>query len=143
MNAPWRHLLNNFHAFWALRTGQELKKGEILKARKSDFLDVVADAGLCLRTALKTVVEKMGVIDDSYLPQKDLIALIGASYLMHVARWQPRAVAYLWAVCVIEDSDSSTNDKTRHRFRQFGELIGGKLARDFDYQRIGKEILLV
>jgi len=86
----------HFHAFWAPRTGQELKKGEILKARMSDFLDVFADAGLGLGTA--TLVEKMGVIDGSYLPLKDLIALIEASYSMHVARWksmQPRAVANL------------------------------------------------
>lgn len=115
----------------ALRTGKELKKGEILRAKKKDFLDVVEDAGPGLQTALATLEKHMGVIDDSYLPFKDLIALIGATHSLHKTAWttvQPRVVAFLWAICVVEDWDSSTNDKTRFWFRQLGEILNGKVA---------------
>lgn len=33
----------------------------------------------------------------------------------------------MWALCIIEDWDSSTNDKTRSSFRRLQELINGKL----------------
>ena len=64
----------------ALRAGVELKKGDILKTEKQKFLQVAGDAGDALRTSLSTLVARMGVIDDSYLPVKDLIALVGAAY---------------------------------------------------------------
>ena len=60
--------------------GLNFKKGEILKAKKTAFLDVVRHAGPGLNCALSTLTIHMGVIDDSYLPFTDLIALIGATY---------------------------------------------------------------
>jgi hypothetical protein len=126
----------------ALRTGKELKKGEILKAKKKDFLDVVGDAGPGLQSALSTLVEEMGVMDDSYLPFKDLIALIGATYSLHSGNWktvQPRVVAFLWAACLVEDWDSSTNEKTRSWFRQLGDLLNGKLLKEAVIKRLENE----
>jgi hypothetical protein len=123
----------------ALRAGKELKKGEILKAKKKDFLDVVGDAGPGLQSALDTLVHHMGVIDDSYLPFKDLIALVGAAHSLHKAAWatvQPRVVALLWATCLVEDWDSSTNDKTRLWFRSINEIISGKLQKDTIIKRL-------
>ena len=70
----------------------------------------------------------MGVVDDSYLPFKDLIALIGATYSEKWDEVKDRVIAYLWSLCLVEDWDSSTNDKTRAAYRQLGELIGGRLA---------------
>ena len=112
----------------ALRTGVELKKGEVLKTPKSKFLSVVAFTGPGLDTSLKTLVLHMGVVDDSYLPFKDLIALIGATYSEKWDEVKDRVIAYLWSLCLVEDWDSSTNDKTRAAYRQLGELIGGRLA---------------
>lgn len=126
----------------ALRTGKELKKGEILKAKKKDFLDVIGEAGPGLQSALSTLVQHMGVIDDSYLPFKDLIALIGATHSVHSENWkeaQPRVVAYLWATCLVEDWDSSTNDKTRYWFRQMGELLNGKVTKETMIKRLEEE----
>lgn len=114
----------------ALRAGIELKKGEILKAKKAVFLAVVGDAGLGLSCALSTLTIHIGVIDDSYLPFKDLIALIGATYSDHWDKIKDRAIAFLWMVCLVEDWDSSTNDKTRAAFRQLGDLLSGHLAPD-------------
>ena len=123
----------------ALRTGKELKKGEILKAKRQDFLDVVGDAGPGLQAALATLVQKMGVIDESFLPFKDLIALIGATHSLHKPTWevvQPRVVAYLLAACLVEDWDSSTNDKTRFCFRQLGDLLTGKQTKEAVTKRL-------
>src|SRR5437867_2920971 len=81
----------------------------------------------------------MGVIDESYLPLKDLIALIGATHSLHSAGWseaQPRVVAFLWATCLIEDWDSSTNDKTRAWFRQLGELLNRKATSEVMVKRL-------
>jgi len=79
----------------ALRAGVELKKGEILKAKKATFLNVVGEAGLGLNSALTTLTVHMGVIDDSYLPFKDLIALIGATYSDRWEEMKDRAIAFL------------------------------------------------
>jgi hypothetical protein len=120
----------------ALRAGIELKKGEILRAKKSTFLNVVADAGPGLNCALSTLTVHMGVIDDSYLPFKDLIALIGAT---HSSRWdeiKDPVIAFLWTICLVEDWDSSTNDKTRAAFRQLTELLNGHLAQETIIKRL-------
>jgi len=109
----------------ALRAGIELKKGEILKAKKTAFLDVVGQAGPGLNCALSTLTIHMGVIDDSYLPFKDLIALVGATYSDRWDETKDRAIAFLWTICLVEDWDSSTNDKTRAAFKQLTDLLNG------------------
>ena len=113
----------------ALRAGIELKKGEILKTPKKVFLDLADSTGPALNCALSTLTMHMGVIDDSYLPFKDLIALIGAVYSEQWEQKKDRVIAFLWALCLAEDWDSSTNDKTKAAFKQLGELIEGRLAR--------------
>jgi hypothetical protein len=110
----------------ALRTGVELKKGEILKTPKAKFLSAVDPTGPGLDCALETLVVHMGVVDDTYLPFKDLIALIGATYSDKWEEVKDRVIAYLWYLCLVEDWDSSTNDKTRTAYRHLVELIGGR-----------------
>jgi hypothetical protein len=130
-----------FPRLLALRAGKELKKGEILKAKKSEFLDVIKEAGPGLQAALETLSLDMGVIDESYLPFKDLIALIGATYAVHYGAWESvrkRVVAFIWATCLIEDWDSSTNDKTRSSFRQLGDVVSGKLSKETIVERLDK-----
>jgi hypothetical protein len=112
----------------ALRAGIELKKGEILKTQKKVFLDLIEDSGPGLNCALSTLTLHMGVIDESYLPFKDLIALIGAAYSRRWDQVKNRVIAFLWSLCLIEDWDSSTNDKTRAAFKQLGDLLDGRLA---------------
>jgi hypothetical protein len=82
----------------ALRAGIELKKGEILSTPKKRFLDVTEHAGPGLNCALQTLNECMGVINDSYLPFKDLIALIGSTYRKQWDQVRDRVVAFLWTV---------------------------------------------
>jgi hypothetical protein len=120
----------------ALRAGIELKKGEILRAKKTAFLDVVGDAGPGLNCALSTLTVHMGVIDDSYLPFKDLIALIGATYSNRWDEIKDRAIAFLWMICLVEDWDSSTNDKTKAAFKQLTDLLNGHLAADTVVKRL-------
>lgn len=110
----------------ALRTGIELKKGEILKTPKKTFLDVIEHAGPGLNCALATLNIHMGVSDESYLPFKDLIALIGASYSCNWDQVKDRVIAFLWTICLVEDWDSSTNDKTRAAFRNLSDILTGR-----------------
>ena len=112
----------------ALRAGIELKKGEILKAKKTVFLDQADWCGPGLNCALSTLTMHMGVIDDSYLPFKDMIALIGAAYFSNWDQVKDRVIAFLWTLCLVEDWDSGTNDKTRAASRQLRELLDGKLS---------------
>ncbi len=111
----------------ALRTNTELKKGEILKTRKSLFLDQAKWCGPGLNCAISTLMLHMGVIDDTYLPFKDLIALIGAVYSDRWDEVKDKVIAYLWTQCLVQDWDSSTNDKTRAAYRKLHELIEGRL----------------
>src|SRR5258708_2244475 len=114
----------------ALRAGIELKKGEILRTEKQKFLDVVEDSGPGVKRALSTLTTDMGVIDASYLPFKDLIALIGATY-SNTNPWDQikhRVIAFLWTICLVEDWDSSTNDKTKAAFKQLTELLADDAA---------------
>jgi hypothetical protein len=120
----------------ALRAGIELKKGEILKAKKNAFLDQIDSCGAGLNSALSTLTLHMGIIDDSYLPFKDLVALIGATYASDWAQIKDRAIAFLWTICLVEDWDSSTNDKTRAAFRQLRDLIDGKLPGERIVERL-------
>ncbi len=120
----------------ALRAGIELRKGEILKAKKTAFLNVVTDAGLGLNCALSTLTVHMGVIDDSYLPFKDMIALIGATYSDRWNEIKDRAIAFMWMICLVEDWDSSTNDKTRAAFKQLTDLLNGNLTSDMIVKRL-------
>lgn len=108
----------------ALRAGIELRKGEILKTRKAIFLDQAEWSGPGLNCALSTLTWHMGVIDDTYLPFKDLIALIGAAYSDKWDQVKDRVIAYLWTLCLVKDS--STNDKTRAAFRQLRDLLDRK-----------------
>jgi hypothetical protein len=110
----------------ALRAGIELKKGEILRAKKSAFLDHTEVCGPGLNSALSTLAIHMGIIDDSYLPFKDMIATIGAAYSEDWDRVRDRVIAFLWTICLVEDWDSSTNDKTRAAFRQLVDLLEGR-----------------
>jgi hypothetical protein len=111
----------------ALRAGIELKKGEILKTPKKVFLDLADSTGPGLNCALTTLTMHMRVIDETYLPSKDLIALIGAVYSEQWDQKKDRVIAFLWALCLVEDWDSSTNDKTKAAFKQLGELLDGRL----------------
>jgi hypothetical protein len=90
----------------ALRAGVELKKGEILKARKKVFLDHADWCGPGLNSALSTLTLHMGVIDDSYLPFKDLVSLTGATYSNNWDQVKDRVIAFLWTPCLVEDWDS-------------------------------------
>jgi len=112
----------------ALKAGKELRKGEILKTPKTVFLAVVDDAGVGVKAALSTLRSEMGVVDESYLPFKDLIALIGASYSEKWEEIKDRVVAFSWTICLIEDWDSGTNDKTRAAFRQLTSLLDGRVT---------------
>ncbi|MGO9238944.1 MAG: DUF262 domain-containing protein [Methylocella sp.] len=112
----------------ALRANIELRKGEILKTKKVIFLDQAKWSGPGLNCALSTLMMHMGVIDDSYLPFKDLIALIGAAYSDKWDQVKDRVIAYLWTQCLIQDWDSSTNDKTRAAFRKLNELLEGRMS---------------
>ena len=123
----------------ALRAGIELKKGEILSTPKKRFLDVAEDAGPGLNCALQTLNECMGVINDSYLPFKDLIALIGSTYRKQWDQVRDRVVAFLWTVCLVEDWDSSTNDKTRAAFKQVSDLLAGHTNGAAVIRRLEKE----
>jgi hypothetical protein len=78
----------------------------------------------------------MGVIDDTYLPVKDLIALIGAAYSKDWDQAKDRIIAFLWTICLVEDWDSSTNDKTRAAFRQLDDLLSGKTSADVIVKRL-------
>jgi hypothetical protein len=115
----------------ALRAGTELKKGEILKAPKKVFLDVANDGGKGLAAALVTLNVHMGVIDESCLPVKDLIALIGATFASNISNWEAvkdRAIAYFWTICLVDDWDSGTNDKTRAAFKRVQDVLEGRLT---------------
>jgi Protein of unknown function DUF262 len=113
----------------ALRAGIELKKGEILKQKKTTFLDQAEMSGPGLNCALSTLTLHMGVIDHSYLPFKDLIALIGAAYSDAWDHVKDRVIAFLWMLCLVEDWDSSTNDKTRAAFKQLDDFTRGTTVR--------------
>src|SRR3984893_8075294 len=112
----------------ALRAGIELKKGEILKTRKAIFLDQAEWSGPGLNCALSTLTWHMGIIDDTYLPFKDLIALIGEAYSDKWDQVKDRVIAYLRSLCLVEDWDSSTNDRTRAAFRELSDLLQGRLS---------------
>ena len=111
----------------ALRAGIELRKGEILRAKKTIFLDQAEWAGPGLNCALSTLTTHMGVINHSYLPFKDMIAMIGAAYSNNWDQVKDRVIAFLWTLCLVEDWDSGTNDTTRAAFRQLRDLLDGKL----------------
>jgi hypothetical protein len=81
----------------------------------------------------------LGVIDESYLPFKDLIALIGAVYSSDWDRIKDRVFAFLWTLCLVEDWDSSTNDKTQSAFRQLRDLIDNKLPGQRVVERIEQD----
>jgi hypothetical protein len=78
----------------------------------------------------------MGVIDYSYLPFKDLIAPIGAAYSDNWAQVKDRVIAFLWTLCLVEDWNSSTNDKTRAAFRQLTDLLKGELSGEAIVEKI-------
>ena len=120
----------------ALRAGIELKKGEILRTKKTTFLDLAEWAGPGLNCALSTLTLHMGVIDDSYLPFKDLIALIGAAYSDTWDQAKDKVIAFLWTACLVEDWDSSTNDKTRAAHKQLVDLLDGRLTGEEVVRRI-------
>jgi hypothetical protein len=120
----------------ALRAQIELRKGEILKAKKKIFLDQTQVTGPGLNCALSTLTMHMGVIDESYLPFKDLIALIGASYSDKWEESKDRVIAFLWALCLVEDWDSNTNDKTKAAFRQLVDVRDRKVRADTVVKRI-------
>ncbi len=111
----------------ALRAGIELRKGEILKTQKQRFLNVVEESGMGLQFALRTLNEKMGVINESYLPFKDLIALIGGTYQEPWNKVKDQVVAFLWTICLVEDWDSSTNDKSRAAFKLLDNLLAKRV----------------
>jgi hypothetical protein len=113
-----------------------LRKGEILKTRKTTFLDQADWCGPGLNYALSTLTLDMGVIDYSYLPFKDLIALIGSAYSDNWAQVKDRVIAFLWTLCLVEDWDSSTNDKTRAAFRQLTDLLKGELSGEAIVEKI-------
>jgi hypothetical protein len=95
-----------------------LRKGEILKDLKNeenDLLDQAEWAGPGINCALSTLTLHMGVIDDTYLPFKDLISLIGAAYSDKWDHVKDRVIGYLWMLCLVEDWDSSTNDTCTRR----------------------------
>lgn len=114
----------------ALRGGIELKKGEILKTKKESFLSQTEPCGPGLNSALSTLTLHMGVIDESYLPFKDLVALIGAAYSDNWNHVKDRVIAFLWTICLTVDWDSGTNDKTRAAFRQLRDLLDNESSRD-------------
>jgi hypothetical protein len=120
----------------ALRAGIELKKGEILKTQKKVFLDVTEEGGVGLQCALSTLTLHMGVIDDSYLPFKDLIALIGALYSSRWDEVKDRVIAALWTICLVEDWDSSTNDKTRYWYRQVNDILNTRQPASSLFERL-------
>jgi hypothetical protein len=120
----------------ALRANIELKKGEILKTKKDVFLAQTDSCGPGLRSALSTLILHLGIIDESYLPFKDLIALVGAAYSSNWDRMKDRVIGFLWTLCLVEDWDSSTNDKTQTAFRQLRDLMDGKLQGQKIVERI-------
>jgi hypothetical protein len=120
----------------ALRAGIELRKGEILRTKKTTFLDVADLSGPGLNCALSTLTLHMGVIDDSYLPLKDLIALIAAAYSETWDQAKDRVIAFLWTACLVEDWDSSTNDKTRAAYKQLVDLLDGRVPGEEVVRRI-------
>jgi hypothetical protein len=126
----------------ALRAGIELKKGEILRAKKTIFLDHTDSCGPGLNSALSTLTLHMGIIDDTYLPFKDLIALIGATYSSNWDQTKDRIIAFLWTICLVEDWDSGTNDKTRAAFRQLRDLLDGKTSSDVIIGRLDENFPL-
>jgi hypothetical protein len=69
----------------------------------------------------------MGVIDQTYLPFKDLIVLIGSAYSNAWDQLKDRVIAYLWTICLVEDWDSATNDTTRKDFKELDDLLEGRL----------------
>jgi hypothetical protein len=114
----------------ALRAGIELKKGEILKTRKTVFLNSADACGPALNNALSTLTVHMGVIDETYLPFRDLIALLGSVYSGTWNNDKDRVIAFLWVLCLVEDWDSNTNDKTRSAFRRLGDFLAGRMPAD-------------
>lgn len=111
----------------ALRAGIDLKKGDILKTPKEKFLSQAATLGEDLRTALDTLTKHMGVFDQSYIPAKDAISLIGA---VNSDEWDAQkdlVIAFLWTICLTVDWDSSTNEKVKQRFVQLKDLLAGTL----------------
>lgn len=111
----------------ALRAGVDLRKGDILKTKKETFLSHIDAVAPGLRTALETLHQHMGVIDQSYIPAKDAISLIAA---IHSERWdneKDSVIAFLWAMCLVVDWDSATNEKAKQSFNQLKELLSGKL----------------
>lgn len=111
----------------ALRAGIDLKKGDILKTKKEIFLAHANSLGEDLKAALDTLTHHMGVVDQSYIPAKDAISLIGA---VHSDQWEKQkdtVIAFLWAICLIVDWDSSTNEKVKQRYVQLKDLLDGKI----------------
>lgn len=114
----------------ALRANTELKKGDILKTPKRTYLDVVAQGGKGLKKSLSILNERMGVLDDSYLPFKDIVCLLGAVCSSDDSLLSENVAAFGWTVCFIEDWDSNTNDKTRGVYRLFQDFKSAKVTKD-------------
>lgn len=97
----------------ALLTNLELKKGDILKKKRSEFRPYLADIDSRMLNGLEIIHQSMQVIDQSWLPFKDLLTL---SYACLGTEQSPeirhRTIALLWTASLIEDWDSNTNDKT-------------------------------
>lgn len=127
----------------ALRVGIELKKGEILKADKKTFLEHIDEIGAGVPAALETLTRHMGIIDHTFVPFKDMIALlIAINAELGADQWERHkdaAIAFLWTACILEDWDSSTNDKTRATFKELQEIVHGRADRDAIAARLRKD----
>jgi hypothetical protein len=81
----------------------------------------------------------MGVVDDSYIPFKDLVSLIAAAHSKDWDKQKDAVIAFLWTICLVEDWDSGTNDKTRSNYKQLTELLSGRLDTAQWQTRLKKE----
>lgn len=123
----------------ALRAGIDLKKGDILKTPKQKFLDEASTLGNDLKTALETLTNHMGVSDQTYIPAKDAISLIGAVVSEDWERQKDLVIAFLWAICLTVDWDSSTNEKVKQRYHQLKELLSGTYDANLLYEELERE----
>jgi hypothetical protein len=110
----------------ALKSGVELKKGDMLKTPKQTFLQHIDGLGSGLKVSLDTLMQHMGVLDQSYIPLKDSICLIGAAHSNDWNEYKDAVIAYLWAICVMVDWDSNTNEKVKLSFKEMLDLVNGK-----------------
>lgn len=110
----------------ALKSGIDLKKGEILKTKKDVFLEHIYTLPTGLNAALDSLTKDMGVLDSTYLPSKDAISIIAAIHSEEWSNQKEMVMAFLWSIYITIDWGRATNEKVKKAYQQLTKLLSGE-----------------